>query len=203
VYPAGSPPVTVIDPVSGKTTGTVVVQPDGTVTFTPATTYTGQVPAISYTVTSSDGQVSPSALVLTVLPAGAPASSVYTDPADTVSTPLGQTATGNALANANLPTGITAQVTGFSVAGSTQVYPAGSNVTLADPITGQPIGTLTVAADGTYTFDPVDGYIGPTPAINVYSKASNGQTAVSSLTLDVLPGEQRMWHAGQNAFLQL
>ena len=70
VYPAGPTPVTVVDPVSGKVAGTVVVQPDGTVTFTPAAGYTGQVPAISYTVTSSDGQVSPSALALTVLPGG-------------------------------------------------------------------------------------------------------------------------------------
>ena len=121
--------------------------------------------------------------------AGTPASAVYSDAADTVSTPTGQTATGNVLANANLPTGVTAQVTGFSIAGSTQVYPAGSNVELTDPITGQPIGTLVIAADGSYTFDPVDGYLGPTPAVNVYSKASSGQTAVSSLTLDVLPGK--------------
>jgi hypothetical protein len=119
--------------------------------------------------------------------ANAPASSVYTDAADTVSTPLGQTATGNVLANANLPAGTTAQITGFSIAGSTTVYPAGSNVTLTDPVTGEPIGTLAIAADGSYTFDPVDGYIGPTPAVNVYSQASNGQTAVSSLTVDVLP----------------
>jgi hypothetical protein len=154
------------------------------------------VPAISYTVISSDGQVSPSALAVTVLPVGTPASAVYSDAADTVSTPMGQTATGNVLANANIPAGTTAQVTGFSIAGSTKVYPAGSNVTLTDPITGEPIGTLTLAADGTYVFDPVDGYLGPTPAINVYSQTSKGTTAVSSLTLDVLPGEHLSftWH---------
>jgi hypothetical protein len=68
VYPAGPAPVTVIDPVTGKVAGTVVVQPDGTTTFTPAPGFTGQVPAISYTVESSDGQVSPGALTMTVLP---------------------------------------------------------------------------------------------------------------------------------------
>jgi hypothetical protein len=103
---------------------------------------------------------------------------------------MGQTLNGNALANANVPSGQTAQVTGYSIAGSTQVYPAGSNVTLTDPLTGQPIGTITISASGAYTFDPVDGYVGPAPAINVYSRTSNGVTAVSSLTIDVLPGER-------------
>jgi hypothetical protein len=106
---------------------------------------------------------------------------------------MGQNATGNVLVNANLPTGVTAQVTGFSIAGRTKVYPAGATVPLADPITGGLIGTITLRSDGSYTFDPVDGYVGPTPAINVYSRASDGQAAVSSLTLDVLPGE--WWHA--------
>ena len=68
VYPVGSTPVTVTDPVTGKVTGTVVVQPDGSVVFTPASGFTGQAPAISYTVQSSDGQVSPGALAITVLP---------------------------------------------------------------------------------------------------------------------------------------
>jgi CshA-type fibril repeat protein len=68
VYPAGPTPVAVTDPATGKTVGTVVVQPDGTVTFTPAAGFTGQAPAISYTVESSDGQVSPGALAVTVLP---------------------------------------------------------------------------------------------------------------------------------------
>jgi hypothetical protein len=68
VYPAGPTPVTVTDPVTGKVTGTVVVQPDGDVIFTPAPGFTGEAPAISYTVMSSDGQVSPGALAVTVLP---------------------------------------------------------------------------------------------------------------------------------------
>jgi hypothetical protein len=68
VYTTGPTPVTVTDPVTGKITGTVVVEPDGDVIFTPAAGYTGQVPAITYTVESSDGQVSPGALAITVLP---------------------------------------------------------------------------------------------------------------------------------------
>jgi hypothetical protein len=68
VYPAGPTPVTVTDPVTGKVTGTVVVQPNADVTFTPAPGFTGQAPAITYTVESSDGQVSPGALTVTVLP---------------------------------------------------------------------------------------------------------------------------------------
>ena len=68
VYPAGTTPVTVTDPVTGKVAGTVSVQPNGIATFTPAAGFTGQAPAITYTVQSSDGQVSPGALAVTVLP---------------------------------------------------------------------------------------------------------------------------------------
>jgi hypothetical protein len=104
---------------------------------------------------------------------------------------MGTPVSGNVLATANVPAGTTAQVTGFSVAGSTQVYPAGSNVTLNDPVTGEPIGTLVLKSSGDYTFEPVPGYVGPTPAVNVYSRNSNGVTDVSSLTIDVLPSEAR------------
>jgi hypothetical protein len=121
-------------------------------------------------------------------PAGTPASAIYNDAADTATTPMGTPVSGNVLSTANIPAGTTASVTGFSIAGSTQVYPPGSNVTLTDPLTGEPIGTLVLSSSGAYTFVPEPGYVGPTPAISVYSKNSNGVTDVSSLTIDVLPG---------------
>ena len=114
----------------------------------------------------------------------------YTDAPDSAVTPSGQTLTGNAFINANLPKGTSAQVTGISVAGTTLLLsPTATPITLNDPATGQPMGTFTIQANGDYIFEPVAGFIGPAPAIDVYTKASNGQTAVSSLTIDVVPGE--------------
>jgi hypothetical protein len=66
-YPAGSSPVTVTDPLTGKVTGTVTVAADGTAVFRPAPGYTGPVPPITYTVTSSDGQTAPGTLSVTLL----------------------------------------------------------------------------------------------------------------------------------------
>ena len=61
-------PVQLVDPTKGTPAGTLVVNPDGTYTFTPAADYVGTVPAISTHVRSSDGQTVISALTITVLP---------------------------------------------------------------------------------------------------------------------------------------
>ena len=68
VYTPGPTPVPVVDPATGAPTGTIVVLPDGTATFTPASGFSGPVPTISYMVASSDGQKDPSALDNTVVP---------------------------------------------------------------------------------------------------------------------------------------
>jgi hypothetical protein len=60
--------VAITDPITGKVAGMVVMQPSGVTAFTPAAGYTGQVPAITYTVEGSDGQISPGALSACVLP---------------------------------------------------------------------------------------------------------------------------------------
>jgi hypothetical protein len=50
-------------------------------------------------------------------------------------------------------------------------------------------GTITVAANGAFTFNPAPGYVGPAPAIAYVVKGSDGQTNPSELTIDVLPRE--------------
>jgi hypothetical protein len=112
----------------------------------------------------------------------------YSDAPDAASTTQGQPVSGNVLTNAAIPSGQTAAVTGFSIAGTSQIITTGSGpVTLTSPTTGQPVGTLTMQSSGAYTFTPAPGYVGPAPAVTVYSKTSGGQTGVSSLTLQVAP----------------
>lgn len=100
--------------------------------------------------------------------------------------------TGNVLDTASPPPGSTVSVTSFSIAGRSQVYVPGPNpITLNDPKTGEAMGTITFAASGTYVFTPVQDFIGPAPAISLNLRSSDGQTAVSALTLDVVrPGER-------------
>lgn len=122
-----------------------------------------------------------------MLAASVPAGSILSDPPTAATTPAGQPATGNVLDGANVPGGSTATVTGFSVAGSAQIIPAGPTASpVTAPTTGLTIGNLTIRADGTYTFTPVAGFVGSAPAVNVFIQGPNGQTAVSTLTLDVL-----------------
>jgi hypothetical protein len=191
VYPAGSGPVTVTDPANpSRTLGTLVVQPNGTATFTPASGFTGPLPQVTYTVTSSDGQTNPGALNIDV----APGPNTLTDGNEARTTTMGMATSGNLLDNVKAPAGTTVAVDSFTVQGSTQVYRPGAGpvtLTVADgPLAGTVAGTITVAASGAYTFTPAPGYVGPVPAVAYAVKSSDGQPAnPSELTLDVLPRE--------------
>ena len=115
---------------------------------------------------------------------------VLKDAPDAVATLMNQPISANALDNASVPPSTTTTVTGFTVEGSTKTHPAdGSPVVLNDPVRGTPVGTIQMQPSGAYTFKPVPDYIGPVPALNLNLRCSNSQTAVSSLTIDVIPGE--------------
>jgi hypothetical protein len=70
VYTAGNSIVEVRNAITSTLVGTLIVQANGTTIFEPATGYTGPVPLINYNVRSSDGQVNPSTLSITVTPGG-------------------------------------------------------------------------------------------------------------------------------------
>jgi hypothetical protein len=123
--------------------------------------------------------------------APAAGTTVLSDKSDATATTMNQPVSGNLLDNASVPPGKTVTVTGFAVEGSNQVLLPGSGpVALSDPTTGEPVGTLVLRSDGSYTFTPAPNYVGPVPAIDVTLRTTDGSaTITSSLTIDVLPRE--------------
>ena len=183
IYPAGST-VPVVDPTTGLVTGTMQVNPDGSYVFTPAPGYVGDVPPVTVTVASSDGQTVEVPLSLTV-------NEVLTDASESQAIVAGSGPLKlNVLDNTVVPAGTTATVTSFSLPGSSVVYPAGSTpVTVVDPVTGKVTGTVVVEPDGDVIFTPAPGFTGQAPAIMYTVESSDGQVSPGALTVTVLPGE--------------
>ncbi|MFL6696006.1 MAG: Ig-like domain-containing protein, partial [Vitreoscilla sp.] len=144
---------------TGPAHGTVVVNADGSYTYTPATGYSGT-DAFSYTITDASGQTSTATVTLTV--AAAPVSA----------TPDSNTVVENGAVNGSLA-GDATQVAGdpdtFSLGATTPAH-----------------GTVVVNADGSYTYTPAPGYSGPDSFSYVVTDAS-GATSTSTVTLSVTP----------------
>lgn len=125
------------------------------------------------------------ALCLSLLAAGL-AKGLFSNAPESAFTPMGVTISGNALSATALPANESATIERFSVGSGGQGYAPGAGpVTLTAPGTGRAVGTLAVHADGNYTFAPTPGYVGPVPFIVLHSRSSDGQTAISALTLEV------------------
>ena len=184
IYPAGST-VPVVDPTTGTVTGTMQVNPDGSYVFDPAPGFTGPVPPVEVTVTSSDGQSVQVPLTITVSP-------VLTDASETRTIPQGSgPVVVDLLANTVPPPGTTVNVTSFTLPGSSVVYPVGSTpVTVVDPVSGKATGTVVVQADGAVVFTPASGFTGQAPAISYTVQSSDGQVSPGALAVTVLPGVQ-------------
>ena len=141
--------------------GTIVLNGNGSYTFTPAADYHGPVPPIGYTL--SDGTVTTtSTLTLTVTPVNdAPVAAN-----DLASTPINVPVTVAVLANDRDVDGDTITVTGAA---------------LVDPTRG----TVIVNPDGTVTFTPANNYIGP---VTITYTVSDGHGGTGSATVTVNVG---------------
>jgi uncharacterized protein (TIGR03382 family) len=153
----GDGPITVtiaIDP----THGTVVVNPDGTVTYTPDPDYSGP-DTFSYTVTDGNGQTSTAAVVVTVTPI------------DDVPTAAADTAT----IVEDTPTAIDL------LGNDTGLGDGPITVTITTP---PEHGEVVVNGDGTVTYTPDPDYHGPDTFAYTVTDA-DGQTSTATVTLDV------------------
>ncbi|MDM5120603.1 retention module-containing protein, partial [Aeromonas hydrophila] len=163
--------------------GTLVVNGDGSFTFTPAPNYDGAVPPVVYTVTDGTDTVQ-STLELTITPVNDLA-----DQGENVVVTEDAAVSGNLLDNTVDNDGPqAATVTGFSWGGL-------ANTTLGTPVTLAGVGTLLVNADGSYQFTPATNYDGPVPAVS-YTVTDGTDSVQSILTITITPVDEPVELAG-------
>ncbi|WP_137822628.1 Ig-like domain-containing protein, partial [Pseudomonas sp. D(2018)] len=144
--------------------GTLAIAANGNYTFTPVANWNGDVPQVTYTTNTG----SESTLDITVTPVDDASALV----ADTNTVAEDNPATGNVLGN-DSDVDNTLSVASFSVAGVTGSFTAGSSAVIAG------VGTLTIAANGNYTFTPVANWDGEVPQVTYVTNTG------SSSTLDI------------------
>ena len=155
--------------------GSLLVNPDGSYTFTPLANYSGAVPVVTYTV--SDGAVTSTAtLTLSIMAVNdAPVA------APDVRTLLEDTpAVGNVLGNDVDVDGSALTLTQFSVAGVPGSFTAGQTASIPG------VGSLLMLADGSYSFTPAPNYAGAVPLIS-YTATDGALISSSTLSLSITP----------------
>ncbi|WP_342247433.1 tandem-95 repeat protein, partial [Pseudomonas sp. OTU5201] len=151
--------------------GTLVINANGSFTFTPASNYTGPVPAATYTVTDGTATDTGELSFADVTPVNdAPLAAndgpiAVTEDSQTV---------GNVLTNDSDPENDALTVTGFDFGGNS--YLAGQTAT----ITG--VGSLVINANGSFTFTPAANYTGPVPTAT-YTVSDGNLTDTAELSL--------------------
>ncbi|MFP8846026.1 beta strand repeat-containing protein, partial [Shewanella baltica] len=145
--------------------GTLVLNADGSYTFTPNENWNGQVPVITYTTNTGASAT----LTINISPVDDP--SVLANDSNTVDEDIA--ATGNVLDN-DSDVDSTLSVVSFEVGGTT--YTAGTEVTLEG-------GTLILNADGSYTFTPNENWNGQVPVITYTTNTG----ASATLNINISP----------------
>ncbi|NKC05286.1 tandem-95 repeat protein [Ochrobactrum haematophilum] len=152
--------------------GSVVVNPDGTITYTPKPGFVG---TDTYTYTVSSGGTEETTTVTVTVTNQPP----VTEP-ESVIAPEDTPVSGNLLGNDSDPDGDAISISRFEVDGST--YLPGEKVSIPD------IGMLVINADGSYSFEPVANWNGMVPTITyTVSDGNDGGSTTSTLDIEITP----------------
>ncbi len=159
--------------------GTVNVSALGVITFSPASNYNGPV-TFNYVVQDGKGGEDTGAVNLNVTPVNdAPIDGNETNivTEDTTLTVL-DGAPGDLLNNATDVDGDPLTITGYTIAGITGTQAVGAPVVIAG------VGTITINANGSYSFAPALNFTGAIPVITyTVSDGSLADTSTLSLTM--------------------
>lgn len=173
----GTPVVTGTTPPSN---GTLTINADNTITYTPNPGFFG---ADSYTYMVTSGGVTETATVTVTVVSTPPLArdDVRTTPEDTPVRGNVLIGTGGDMADSDADND-PLTVTGFIVGGVS--YIPGQTATIAG------VGSLTLNADGSYTFTPVPDWNGSVPVVSYVVSdgiGASNSTAIATLTIVVTP----------------
>jgi hypothetical protein len=135
--------------------GSIIINADGTYTFTPANDFTGSIDA-PYTITDALGATSIAILHITILPDLNGALNNPPIPGDDFAyTNINTTVTSSFVSNDK-----DLNANPISLNGTT-IVPGGAHTPIGTTVTTAKGGTIQYYADGTYTYTPPAGYAGP------------------------------------------
>ena len=150
--------------------GTLTIGTDGVYTFTPATSYTGAVPVVTYTISDGEGGNDTATLTLTMIAVNDPP--VAVDDANSVGEDAASVA-GNVITGPGTDSDIDSPV--LTVVSAKE---GATPLVIGQPFTTAGGGVLTLSADGSYTFAPGTAYNG----------LDIGETATETVTYTVSDG---------------
>ncbi|MBU4323969.1 MAG: tandem-95 repeat protein, partial [Gammaproteobacteria bacterium] len=152
-FTVGGAPGVVGTPLAITGVGTLTVNANGSYSFDPLPEFVGDAPAVVYTLSDGQGGTDTATLSITVEPLSETPSVV----GDTATTPEGALVTIDVLGNDD--PGSEGPLTITEINGQ-PITEGGAPVTLTDPTTGLPIGTVSLVA-GKLDFLPEPGFNGP------------------------------------------
>ncbi|NIB24766.1 retention module-containing protein [Pseudoteredinibacter isoporae] len=154
--------------------GTLILQADGSYTYTANPGVFGE-DIFTYVLSDADGSTESATLTINV-----DAANTLADNDESASGLQGATISGNVLDNSSNPDGPEdASVASFSIPGDTTQYQPGDTAIISG------IGSITIAASGTYTFVPLPGFAGTVPSIS-YTVTDSLNVVDSDLNLTVI-----------------
>ncbi|NQZ81639.1 MAG: retention module-containing protein [Colwellia sp.] len=165
---AGDPTVYLNGQTAVVEGGSLIINTDGSYSFTPLANWNGVLPTVTYTTNTNASET----LDITVTPV-----SDLTDDNEAVVTLEDTTITGNVLANAATADN-PLSVTSFTIGDNT--FNVGTTAALAE-------GDLTLNADGSYTFIPTDNYNDAVPVVTYTVLDGAGDTVTSTLSISITP----------------
>jgi CshA-type fibril repeat protein/VCBS repeat-containing protein len=170
--------ITLGGPGVAVTGGTVTLTADGLV-FTPTPNYNGP-SSFTYTVSDGNGGTATATVSGTVDPVNDPPVAGDVSNSTPEDVPLDVSAGSGLLAGASDIDGTPVTVSDFTVPGLGS-FAAGQTASIPGA------GELTIRADGSYTFTPVENYDGPVPVVTYTISDGAGGTDTGTLTLSITP----------------